>query len=203
MSILDLPVKDFTTLLLSYDYDIYNPLLEKLGLIDELMIYNYIDSKTDGLGKDRLAIIKDVMETRYNTIILLHNLKPHSHDSFYKYAISLINDKLGVAEPQLNILTDKAKKYLQKAIEAGLMVGTETGYHWNKSKVLLAYFIDIISDKCNENYNLRASNGKIRWNVFKPLFGIDKNDNSLRDAVNEYKNKSGQLPIGHEIVDSL
>ena len=80
------------------------------------------------------------------------------------------------------------------------MVSTETGcFQWKKSTALLAYFCDVVSEKLN----LRASNGNIRWALFKPLFGIDNNNNSLRDAVNEYKNKTGQKPDGYKITDSL
>jgi hypothetical protein len=96
--------------------------------------------------------------------------------------------------------TDEAKDIFGKAIKAGLMIRTETGcYHWEKSTALLAYMCDVVSEKLN----LRASNGNIRWALFKPLFGIDKKNNSLRDAVNEYKNKTGQNPDGSKIIDSL
>lgn len=118
--------------------------------------------------------------------------------SKWKYLKSLLK------EPQQEIpkglQTDEAKTIFGKAIKAGLMVSTETGcYQWKKSTALLAYMCDVMS----ENLNLKASNGNIRWALFKPLFGIDKNNNSLRDAVNEYKNKTGQTPDGYKIIDSL
>jgi hypothetical protein len=112
-------------------------------------------------------------------------------------------------EPQQIIIPEalnagEAKNVFSKAIEAGLMYQTKTGYHWNNTKALLAYFIDVFSDKLNDDkYNLRMSNGRIRWAIFKPLFGIDKDDNSLNDAVNEYRNRTGQKPEGYKIIDNL
>jgi hypothetical protein len=63
-----------------------------------------------------------------------------------------------------------------------------------KSKSLLAYFIDKITDK----YNLKHGEKRL----IKP-FEIMFNVTGLTSAINEYGNKTGQKPIGYEIIDEL
>jgi hypothetical protein len=63
-----------------------------------------------------------------------------------------------------------------------------------KSKSLLAYFVDKVTD----NYNLR--HGKKR--LVKP-FEIMFNESGISNLINEYKNKTGQNPIGYEEIDDL
>jgi hypothetical protein len=139
-------------------------------------------------------------------VMRLHNILEWCNDinstfvSEYKKLSSWLGPEPQQIEIPEELQTHEAKSIFEKAIKAGLMVRTETEcYHWEKSTALLAYFCDVMS----ENLNLKASNGNIKWTLFKPLFGIDKKNNSLRDAVNEYKNKTGQNPDGSKIIDSL
>jgi len=64
---------------------------------------------------------------------------------------------------------------------------------WLKSKGLLGYFVEVMNDK----YNLKhGSKRKIK--PFQEMFGVL----GLSGAINDYK-KTGDLPIGHEIIDNI
>lgn len=95
--------------------------------------------------------------------------------------------------------TSKSKDLFNKAIEAGLITDEASFYKWNYSKSLLAYFID----KLSYHLDIIPSNNNTPWRYFKPLFNIDKNDNSLLIAKNEYKNKGNGLPQNSYLVDNL
>jgi hypothetical protein len=62
-----------------------------------------------------------------------------------------------------------------------------------KSKSLLAYFIDKITDK----YNLKHGEKRM-INPFETMFKVTR----ITSAINNYK-KTGDLPIEHEIIDEL
>ena len=51
-------------------------------------------------------------------------------------------EEMKFPEPPENLNTDKAKRLFKKAVEAGLMqpLNNMSGYQWNKSNALLAYF---------------------------------------------------------------
>jgi len=90
---------------------------------------------------------------------------------------------------------DEVKNLLQKAITAGLC---DNSYKWVKSKSLLAY----LADKISEHLNLGKGeyDGKIKtsWKPFETLFGIS----GLSGAKRDYQ-KTGTLPDGYSIVDKL
>lgn len=71
-----------------------------------------------------------------------------------------------------SVLTDRAKKYFQRAIEAGYMTETTTGYKWNGETVRWGYFIKCIYDPKN--------NSSIPQKALEALFGKGRLDSPLR-----------------------
>lgn len=64
---------------------------------------------------------------------------------------------------------------------------------WLKSKSLLAYFVEVANDK------LDLKHGQQRQiKPFETMFNVT----GLTSSINDYK-KTGQLPIGHKIVDKI
>jgi len=94
--------------------------------------------------------------------------------------------------------TNEARKLFQKAIEAGLMSKTTSGYEWNKSKALCAYFADRASENLGLSKRQYDGRAKISWKPFETLFNLT----GLSTARNDYQ-KTGTLPNGSENVDSL
>lgn len=74
------------------------------------------------------------------------------------------------------------------------------GYKWIATNSLYGYFVDKLSDKIE----LKTSNNRIQWNIFK---GIVTNHGNIvdtaRQAVNDYKNKGLTPPEGDYIVDEI
>jgi hypothetical protein len=64
-----------------------------------------------------------------------------------------------------------------------------------KSKALLAYFVDV----ANEKLKLKDSGGRRQIKPFETLF----NETGLQNCINEYKNKTGQLPQGYTDIDKI
>lgn len=90
--------------------------------------------------------------------------------------------------------TTGAKKLFQKAIKAGLMSETDSGYEWKKTKALCAYF----ADRASEYLKLQKGEKKVSWKPFETLFNIK----GLGGARNDYQ-KTGNLPLDNNLVDSL
>lgn len=63
---------------------------------------------------------------------------------------------------------------------------------WEKSKGLLAYFIDLLC------YSFKKKGQRAEWKFAEIAFNVK----NLRGAKNDYQ-KIGQLPIGHEAIDNL
>jgi hypothetical protein len=63
-----------------------------------------------------------------------------------------------------------------------------------KSKSLLAYFIDKITCK----YNLKHGEKRL-IKPFETMF----NTSGITNSINEYKNKTGDLPVGYKEIDKL
>lgn len=85
------------------------------------------------------------------------------------------DDSTQIARPQQapqSVLTDRAKKYFQRAIEAGYMTETTTGYKWNGETVRWGYFIKCIYDPKN--------NSSIPQKALEALFGKGRLDSPLR-----------------------
>ena len=65
---------------------------------------------------------------------------------------------------------------------------------WEKSKSLLAYFVDVANDKLN-----LKKGQKRQIKPFETLFNVL----GLTDCINEYQNKTGQPPQGYKDIDNL
>ena len=66
-------------------------------------------------------------------------------------------------------------------------------YKWVGTFALFGYFVDIVSEKLN----VRKSNGRIPWKIFKEAFQCEeKGISTARQAVNDYKNKNISEPEG-------
>lgn len=93
----------------------------------------------------------------------------------------------------LNI--NEAKSILQKAIDAGFC---DANYQWRKSKALLAYFADRVSEYLELGKGEYDGKAKTSWKPFESLFGIS----GLSGAKRDYQ-KTGTLPGGYKDVDTL
>lgn len=75
-----------------------------------------------------------------------------------------------------SVITEQAKKYFQRAIEAGYMEETENGYKWNSHTVKWGYFIKCIYDPKN--------NSPIPQKALETLFNKGRLDSPLRQIMN-------------------
>ncbi|MDD2953718.1 MAG: hypothetical protein PHC95_11225 [Parabacteroides sp.] len=91
--------------------------------------------------------------------------------------------------------TVKTKNLFKKAIAAGVCDDT---YKWLKSKALLAYFADKVSEYLNLGKGEYDGKTKTSWKPFETLFSIS----GLSGAKRDYQ-KTGTLPDGYSDVDKL
>lgn len=92
--------------------------------------------------------------------------------------------------------SSEARQIFCKAKDKGLFVDN---YKWKKSKALLAYFADRTSEHLKLSKSEQDGRPKTNWQPFETLF----HESGLADAKNTYTNKTGKLPIGYEIVNSI
>lgn len=97
-------------------------------------------------------------------------------------------EKRNKANTKFQIPTDLLDK-----LEQGGFIQKEP-LQWLKSKSLLAYFVDVANDKLNLKHGQKRS-----IKPFEDMFNVS----GLTGCMNEYKNKTGQLPQGYEDVDKL
>lgn len=90
---------------------------------------------------------------------------------------------------------EQAKEILKKAINAGLC---DNDYKWLKTKSLLAYFADRVSEYLKLGKGEYDGKAKTSWKPFEILFGISGLSGAKRDFQ-----KTGTLPDGHKDVDNL
>lgn len=96
--------------------------------------------------------------------------------------------------------TDEAKALLKKVIELELCVSDGNLYQWKGTPSLLGYFVDIVSDYLN----VRPSNGRLPWKLFKTAFQCSDTDiATAKQAVNDYKNKSQSEPEGFLYIKNI
>lgn len=86
-------------------------------------------------------------------------------------------NKLKIDEPS----TERAKKYFARAVEAGYMIKTTTGYKWtnleaNGGKAQLGYFLDKV-------YNPDRTK-TIPYKALEKLFGVDRLDSTVYSNYN-------------------
>ena len=127
--------------------------------------------------------------------------KQHDWDKFFGIKISE-DDKDGkitkrkVKQIPAELQTEEARLILDKAISLGLC---DNEYHWQKTNSLLAYFSDCACEHLNLSKAEQDGRKKTYWKPFETLFGVS----GLANYKNTYTNKTGKLPIDHEIVESI
>ena len=92
--------------------------------------------------------------------------------------------------------TEAARQILDKAI---LLRLCDNEYHWQKTNSLLAYFADCACEHLKLSKAEQDGKKKTYWKPFETLFGVS----GLANYKNTYTNKTGKLPIDHEIVESI
>ncbi len=96
------------------------------------------------------------------------------------------DEQLPGATAQPDIMTDRAKTYFKKAIQAGFMEKTESGYKWTfegrkGARAALSYFIMKI-------YSPDPKDKKtIPFRAMENLFGVKRLDSALRAALETVK----------------
>lgn len=74
-----------------------------------------------------------------------------------------------IREIPIEFQSEKAQRYLRRAIEAGLC---DENYQWLKTKMLLAYFAHSVSDKLELLKSEQDGKLKTYWKPFEQLFGV-------------------------------
>ena len=127
--------------------------------------------------------------------------KQHDWDKFFGIKISE-DDKDGkvterkVKQIPAELQTKEARLILGKAISLGLC---DENYTWQKTNSLLAYFADCACEHLKLSKAEQDGKKKTYWKPFETLFGVS----GLANYKNTYTNKTGKLPIDHEIVESI
>lgn len=122
-------------------------------------------------------------------------------DRFFGVEISEDDEDGAVTERKVKqipaeLQTEAARLILDKAISLGLC---DNEYHWQKTNSLLAYFADCACQHLKLSKAEQDGKKKTYWKPFETLFGVS----GLANYKNTYTNKTGKLPIDHEIVESI
>ena len=127
--------------------------------------------------------------------------KQHDWDKFFGIKISE-DDKDGkvterkVKQIPAELQMEEARLILGKAISLDLC---DENYTWQKTNSLLAYFADCACEHLKLSKAEQDGKKKTYWKPFETLFGVS----GLANYKNTYTNKTGKLPIDHEIVESI
>ncbi|MFB9898175.1 DUF6043 family protein [Hallella seregens] len=135
------------------------------------------------------ASVQNGIKTQYNW------------DRFFGVEISEDDEDGAVTERKVKqipaeLQTEAARLILDKAISLGLC---DNEYHWQKTNSLLAYFADCACEHLKLSKAEQDGKKKTYWKPFETLFGVS----GLANYKNTYTNKTGKLPIDHEIVESI
>ncbi len=122
-------------------------------------------------------------------------------DRFFGVEISEDDEDGAVTERKVKqipaeLQMEAARLILDKAISLGLC---DNEYHWQKTNSLLAYFADCACEHLKLSKAEQDGKKKTYWKPFETLFGVS----GLANYKNTYTNKTGKLPIDHEIVESI
>lgn len=124
---------------------------------------------------------------------------------------SPVNNEQTTGEPQQNkpeqpktlpkeLDTDEAKALFQEITDLGYCTFDGNLYQWTGTPSLFGYFVDIVSDFLN----VRPSNGRLPWRLFKPTFQCSDTDiSTAKQAVNDYKNKNQSEPEGFLSIKNI
>ena len=117
------------------------------------------------------------------------------------YGYKLGDDQDKQPKPQqipTELDTPEAKVYLDKAIELGVM---DSNYNWRRTKQLLAYFAEQMSNRLNLSNKLdKDGNTTIAWKPFENLFGVS----DLKGAKQNWMRINTKFePTGFEEIDKI
>ena len=160
-------------------------LKEKWKMCSEIML-NSSKHPYNGELKNKLGIFCKKVVDNLNTEISIFGYSPSC-------------PKSNGMPKELN--TDKARMIFQKLESCGFINIKDSGLQWGGSNSLFGYF----ADKVSEHLNIRPSNDRIPWMLFKSAFKMsDSSIETARQAVNNYKNKNLNEPEGYlEIKNAL
>lgn len=187
---------EFGTIGVRGDDDMLPYITKQMKEAIEIKTYNLIYQKTTEalkLNENYRDVDFEAIEMLYFLqelpILLAKSCEGYS-DAIFDYKNGQTNVSAG--EPQQTIIPDSVLQQLQ---EQGLIENTTARpLKWLKTKILLAYFVDVANDR------LKLKHGQKRMiKGFELLFNVS----GLGHCVNDYKNKTGTLPIGHEHIDKI
>ncbi len=161
--------------------------------------YIHIDGSFGGYDTLRISIVRERLELILNALDSIKSDAEHklSQTQQPRAGIEPIPD---ASTPQLpkELDTPEANRIFAKAVEVGLMEQQGNGYKWHKTKNLLAYFADKMSEHFNLGKGEYDGKRKIAWKPFETIF----NTNGLSGAKRDYQ-RDGKLPSESKIVDNL
>ena len=179
-----------------------------VGTLDRLLdVVSQYSNMLDGV---LLSFGVDLLQVQKINGITLINQRDLAQLSFYcgtmERALILIN-RLGqeqAAEQHklpVELNTDEAKKYIQKAVNIGVVEYTESGVKWNGTKQLLAYFAEKMSISLNLSNKLyNTGNKAVCWKPFEKMFGVC----NLREAKQNWLRLNTRFePTGFENINKI
>jgi len=185
--------------ILSHDRDFIISLLEHFFLFSNIMptYSSHILPTYSQLISRRLEKVIEVLSTYKRSNDLITKLW-YSEDYYKEYRAALQKEsnntlyqpsKIDIPQSQTdyNIPTE-----ILQALEQNGCI-TQNPLQWLKSKSLLGYFAECMNDK----YNLKHGQKRM-IKPFENMFGMS----GLSGSINDYK-KTGDLPIGYEIIDNI
>lgn len=131
---------------------------------------------------------KDEREVKYNNLLEL-------------LEIDTENERKAQTTPfPKELETDKAKGYFQRAIKAGFIEKSDTGYIWKgESLQLLAYFTQELSNLLDLG-KTRAGEKTVNWKIFEVVFNVSNLKSNKNDWLKIY---TTFYPKGYEKIDEI
>lgn len=175
--------------------------------------YSLLKRELDKLDPEtRYAVVKEIVDgsSVYACMKIDNGDSPEEIARYKDYIKMLRYEYLGSYEGEdlkqtvesviipVELDTPEARKIFEKAIDAGFIENSKTGYKWIGKKNLLAYFADRMNEKLHLGKGMYDDKQKRAWKPFEKLFGIT----GLAGAEKDYQ-RTGVLPTGYEIVDLI
>lgn len=115
------------------------------------------------------------------SVAMMHNLKEiaHLNNIIVGDVCSIIDELQPQRQTPQEPSNERAKRAFAKAVEAGFMEKTETGYKWHGSKASLGYFVVQV-------YNPDGSK-ETPFKALEELFGVSRLDSASNKALLEVK----------------
>lgn len=166
------------------------------------------------INQDYITVTIGALNKKYDNVLMLLDFQIENHTSKDKTLDSSESNRFKMIQPSrfAYSLTDYQIDYLFiKLINDGFLStnsdkqafdyifgnnGKETDFkqlEWIKSKWLLAYFIDVLTNKVTNN-----SVGRTSWKWAENAF----NQTNLRGSKSEYQ-KTGTLPANNKEIDTI